>query len=137
MKNSNYYLKKPLRKLFKKHGAFWAYSEKQFKSQKKEGIEYLKMLNGIFFPKEKKDEFLEGLEFEINEAIKSHHAEYGAVKIIEYEYFNHETQISGNIQELKDTLQRYRKIFPDEYTDEIISKVCRECYKKAVKNDWF
>ena len=123
--------------LFNETGSFFAFGNAQFEEQKKEGVKYVDMGYGLICPKETAEKLSEGLDLIYIEAIKQDVEENGAMKIIEREYFNHETQLTMDNSSVIGYMSGYAKQFPEQFTDEIILSVCKECFNKAVENDWF
>ena len=124
-------------KLFADNGAFFAFSNKQFDENKKEGVIYVSMASGLLCPKENAKTVFQSFERIFEDAVKQQVADFESEKIISHEYFNHETQITGDNQQIIDVLSTHKQLFPELFTDEIILKVCRKCFAEAVKNDWF
>lgn len=123
--------------LFNENGAFFAFGKTQFEEKKQPGINYITLASGLICPEENGIKVIEGFDKIHTEGIKTQVAEFGAERIIEYEYFNYETQITGDTDELKMMLSGHIELFPELFTDEIINKVCKTCFEKAVANDWF
>lgn len=118
-------------------GAFFAFGQKQFDEKKKSGVIYVSMGAGLICPKENAKILNDELNKIYIDSIKQDFAENGSNAIIEREYFNHETQITMDNQSVIDLMTDYKKHFPADFTDEVILKVCKGCFKKAVVNDWF
>lgn len=137
MKTLNDYTDTLTSKLFADNGAFFAFGNKQFDEKKQEGVKYVSMASGLICPKENAKTVLQSFEQIFDNAVKQQVAEFGAEKIISHEYFNHETQITGNIDQVADVLATHRELFPELFTAEVILKVCHECFADAIKNDWF
>jgi hypothetical protein len=137
MKSINDYTGQLTSKLLADNGAFFAFSQKQLEEKKKPGINYIDLGAGLICPEEKGINLINEFDAIIKNAIKQQVADFGAEKIIEYEYFNHETQITGDVQQVLDVLSTHSELFPQIFTKEIILKVCQDSYKEAVKNDWF
>lgn len=123
--------------LFNSTGAFFAFSSDQFNEEKKEGITYVNLGCGMLCPKSNVDKLIKGLE-EINvKARKQDLKENGAKAIIEREYFNYECQLTMNTKEAFNALSGYIKLFPNEFTKELINKTFAKCFETAIQNDWF
>ena len=137
MKYLSNYMDEKQTKLFEETGSFFAFGQKQFDEKKKEGIKYVNMGSGLLCPKETAQKLHDGLDKIYIEAIKEDFAENGAKKIIEREYFNYETQITMDNYSVIGYMAEYEKQFPGQFTDQIILSVCKECFDKAVLNDWF
>jgi hypothetical protein len=95
------------------------------------------MASGLLCPKENAKKVFQSFEQIFDDAVRQQVADFGAEKIISHEYFNHETQITGDTDQVISVLGTHRDLFPELFTDEIILKVCRKCFAEAVKNDWF
>ncbi len=137
MKYLSEYMEEKQTALFNQTGSFFAFGNKQFDEQKKEGVNYISMGSGLICPKENAKILSDGLDLIYIEAIREDVNENGAKAVIEREYFNHETQLTGDNLQIVAMMLPYRTQFPDQFTDEIILSVCRKCFKKAVENDWF
>ena len=64
----NKYLEPLMKKTFEINGAFWAFSEEQFKEQYKEGVKYGRVWGNCFVPKENATRFIDSLELDKEEA---------------------------------------------------------------------
>lgn len=137
MKTLNDYTDTLTSKLFADNGAFFAFGNKQFEEKKQEGVTYVSLMGGLLCPKEKSKVLMQDFEKIFDDAVRQQVKDFGAEKIISHEYFNHETQITGDNQQVIDVLSTHRELFPELFTDEIILKTCKQCFKKAVANDWF
>jgi hypothetical protein len=137
MKSINDYTNKINTELFNKYGAFFAFGNAQFNDKKKEGVTYVQFNSGLICPKENAKILNTELNKVFDNAIKQQVLEFGADAVISYEYFNHEIQLTGDTSELIETMSIYKTQFPDLFTNEIILKVAKDCFKKAVDNDWF
>ena len=124
-------------KLFKDNGAFFAFGQKQFEEKKQPGIDYVTLASGLICPKENALKVIEEFDKIHTEGVKEQVSLFGAERIIEYEYFNHETQISGDTDEVKGVLSSHIEIFPELFTEELMESVFRKCLQKAIDNDWF
>jgi len=123
--------------LFDKNGAFFAFSKSQFEEAKKPGIEYTSLPSGLICPKENVEALLKEFDQIHTQGIKEQVERFGAERIIQDEYFNHEIQISGENQELVDFFESYRELYPEQFSEEVILAVCKKCFQKAIDNDWF
>lgn len=137
MKYLSDYMEEKQTALFRETGSFFAFGNKQFNEQKKEGVTYVNMGSGLICPIETAEQLSDGLDLIYIEAIRQDVSENGAKAVIEREYFNHETQITGDNSQVVAIMSDYEEQFPGQFTDEIIFSVCRECFTKAVENDWF
>lgn len=137
MKYLSNYMEEKQTLLFNETGSFFAFGNAQFEEQKKEGVKYVDMGYGLICPKETAEKLSKGLDLIYIEAIKQDVEENGAKKIIEREYFNHETQITMDNSSVIGYMSGYAKQFPEQFSADFILSVCRDCFKKAVENDWF
>ncbi len=137
MKTLNDYTDALTSKLFEDNGAFFAFGQKQLDENKKEGVVYVRLASGLICPKENAKQVLQEFERIFDDAVKQQVADFGVEKIIHHDYFNYETQITGDNQQVIDGLATHKEYFPEQFTDEIILKVCKQCFKDAVKHDWF
>lgn len=137
MKYLSEYMQAKQTAAFNKYGAFFAFSNKQFDEGKKEGIKYANMGHGLICPADNCKPLFDELEQIHMSAIAQDVAENGAAGIITREYFNTETQIHGDTEELRDNLARYFELHPDQFTNDLFKKVCKSAFRTAVKNDWF
>jgi hypothetical protein len=137
MKSINDYTDQLTSKLFAENGAFFAFGQKQFDEKKKEGIKYVDLGAGLVCPEDKGINVINQFDEIFKTAIKQQVEDFGAEKIIKHEYFNHETQITGDVQQVLDVLSTHSELFPQMFSEEIILKYCQDAYKEAVKNDWF
>ena len=92
--------------LLKEVGAFYAFSGKQFDESSKAGVQYSNLSTGLICPKGKEKYLLDNMYKIVQNAIVKDYEENG-IKIIEREYFNHETQISMDYQPALDELKPY------------------------------
>lgn len=137
MKSLNDYTDTLTSKLFAENGAFFAFGQKQFDEKKKAGVTYVDLGAGLLCPKINASRVVTQFEAIFNEAVKKQVEEFGAEKIIRYEYFNHETQITGDVDQVKNVLSTHKELFPELFSDEVVVAVCRKCFDEAVENDWF
>jgi hypothetical protein len=113
MKTLMDYAKEELDELFKRYGFFYAFSDEQFKKGMVDnGIDdpndlvYIKGLMG-YCHRDKADEFIEGYNNVLQNAIEKDKKENGIENIIRRELFNHEAQISRSIEDTVDALDGY------------------------------
>lgn len=137
MKTLSDYQEEKQTELFNKTGSFFAFCEKQFNEKKQPGVDYVHLFGGLICPMENAKQLADGLNAIYKDAKREDFAENGAVKIIEREFFNHETQISMDFKNIVILMKGYEDLFPGQFTEEIVLKVCNDCFRKAVENDWF
>lgn len=123
--------------LFAKYGVIFAFSQSQFDEQEQKGVKYSKCGMGMFMPSVNVEAFFKELEAlhvaERGRLVK----ELGPNGVIEKEYFNYETQITGDVNSLIENLEPYIKQFPELFTEIRILDVSKKCMAKAIENDWF
>ena len=107
MKNLMDYTKEKQTKLFEKYGVFFAFSDKQFDEQKKEGIEYRSLSCGAICPKDNCKAFNQDHSKAIDEAIQQDIKENGIDRIIRRELANYECYYVGSIEDAVYPLKAY------------------------------
>jgi len=124
-------------KALKLYGAFFAFGQSQFNEKAIPEIQYVSSYAGLICPKIWVKDLKKELDNIFINAINYQVKTFGAKRIIEYEYFNHETQLGYGIDGLMDAISSHIKMFPELFTPEIIKEVCDNCFQKAVENNWF
>ena len=137
MKYLSYYTQKAQTEALNKAGAFFAFGQKQFDEQKKEGVKYTALHGGLICPSKNVDQLLSDLDRALENGIRQDVKENGFNAIVRREYFNYETQISMDNYNVIVMLSDYTRLFPNEFTAEAIFKRCQECFEEAVKEDLF
>jgi hypothetical protein len=137
MKYLSDYMEQAQTEAFNKFGAFFAFGNKQFEEKRKPDVQYVSMGAGLICPKESAKLLADALENIYQEAIKADVEENGAEKIIEREYFNHETQLTGDTYTMMGAISGHIEAFPELFTPELIHSTCKKCFDLAVENDWF
>lgn len=137
MKYLQDYVEKEQTELFDKTGAFFAFGNDQFKEKAKKGEKYYNLGAGLLCPQSTSKELIEGIDRIHEKWVLQDIEENGAVGIIEREYFNHECQIGGETWRAAEAIESHVKARPDLFTEELIKTTFSNCWKKAVKNDWF
>ena len=107
MKYLSDYMEARQTELFKKTGTIFAFSDKQFLENKKEGVKYVQLGQGMLTEKPFVKEVIEGLDKIYKESIKQDIKENGKNKIILRELQNHEAFYVGNIEETIHKLEDY------------------------------
>lgn len=107
MKYLHHYTEQATTDLLHELGAFFAFSDKQFNEQKKDGVEYVQSFAGIICPKENARKILDGLESITAKGIAQDIAENGKEGIIKRELSNHEAYYTGDITSTIDALSGY------------------------------
>lgn len=137
MKYLSNYTEQAQTDLFDNLGAFFAFSQNQFKEgcQQVGATQENKVASfgaGGYVLSKNLDLLIDGLNNIYDLGIKADLEENGVFKIIMRELANHEAQITGDITDTFEALKGY------DITEEQILKVYREDYfKKCVENDWF
>lgn len=117
--------------VFEKYGAFFAFSQKQFDEQKKEGVTYTNLGVGLIAPKGTGKQIMDELE-EVNaKGIAMDIEENGIKAIIHRELANHECQITMDYDEVVDKLEDYG------ITREQVQAEWSEFWNHCVENDYF
>lgn len=137
MKYFSNYVEDKQTEVFNNHGAFFAFGQKQLEEKRKEGVKYVHLGGGLICPKETYKQLMEDLDKIHEQGVHEDVKENGADGIIEREYFNHEQQIAYDDINFMDALKKYKEYYPEEFSDANIKRVSKDCWNKAVKNDWF
>lgn len=107
MKYLNDYTNEATTKALNEAGAFFAFSESQFKEQKVDGTIYVSGFGGMLCPKDTYRALLENLsQINVN-GIASDIAENGINGIIHRELANHEVGYTGDITDTVEALTAY------------------------------
>jgi len=114
MKYLQEYIEEAQTKAFNKAGAFFAFSDKQFDEQKKEGVEYVSMYAGLICPKENTDTLHTELENIYKAGIEQDIAENGREAIVKRELNNHEAYYTGDTTSTIEALSEYKTITPED-----------------------
>jgi hypothetical protein len=110
-------------KLFNEMGMFFAFSNKQFDEQKKEGVVYVNFGMGGICPKEN----AEKCNQELNKIVDWKIEEMKKISpdfLIEYELSNHEAYYTGDIEEAFQALKHYG------FTRQQVRAVYKKTYHK-------
>ena len=137
MKYLSDYTERSQTKLFERTGSFFAFGNKQFKEAAKDGVKYVSMGHGLICPENNVQALIEGLNNIQDAAIRQDVEENNVHAIIEREYFNYESQVSMDTSNAMAALEGHKRVYPELFTDDLISKVFHKCFLKAVENDWF
>jgi len=128
--------------IFNELGVFFAFSNDQFKKGCEEvgatkDNKVCSFGHGGYVLSKNLDSLIDGLNEIHEKAIKKDLEENGAAGIIEREFFNYETQLTMDHSDALAALKTYKEHFPDQFSDEFISEIFKNCWNKAVENDWF
>jgi len=108
MKYLSDYTKESMDKVMKDNGGFFAFSNKQFDEQKKEGVKYVSLYGGLVAPKENVKSINEGIEKAHKSAVALDLKENGIKKIIWRELANYEVQLGmDGLTHARNTLSDY------------------------------
>jgi hypothetical protein len=127
------YVSEKQTELFNKTGAFFAFSEKQYLDQCKEGVVYSSLNHGMICPTDNIDELTKGLETIYYKGMEEDLKDHTPAEIISREYFNHECHI-GNTEDAIHALYGYIETYPNLFTKELLSDTFEKCYLYAIEN---
>jgi hypothetical protein len=96
-----------LKAVMDKHGAFWAFSTKQFDEAKVEGVEYMPLNMGLVSPVKNAVQLIKDMVQATKATIEEDLAESGKKKIIHRELANHEAGYTGSIDATFEALAGY------------------------------
>ncbi len=105
-------------------GAFFAFSDEQFKEQEQKGVKYCHLFGGLICPKDNAKNFLAVYDNIIKTGIAQDIKENGKSAIIKRELANHEATYTGDTESTIDALKGYN------FTNEEIAQGLRELYKE-------
>tara|TARA_Y100001963_G_C6647592_1_gene384093 strand:+ start:412 stop:810 length:399 start_codon:yes stop_codon:yes gene_type:complete len=130
LKLLKYYTQDKIDKTIKNNGGFFAFNNKQFNENKKEGVIYCSLYGGLIVPKNKADYILKQIDLISKKAIKQDIKENGIKNIIFRDCSNLELQFSYNgIEEIIDYLKDYN------FNKKDIEKYYNKYIKHCIKND--
>ena len=126
----NDYTEKPINELFDKYGAFYAFSNDQFREKAIKAVKYCKVGIGLILPKIHFKDFQDEYLQIIKECIQKDINENGLDNIIERELANHECYYTYNYNEINflDSLKDY------PISKEDIKRVFHATYDKHAEN---
>ena len=107
MKCLSHYIEENQSNSFKKHGAFFAFSKRQYEDQAKPDIKYMSCGAGLICPEANATALMDDLESIVSEGIKQDIAENGVDNIIKRELANHEYGYTWDITDTCSALERY------------------------------
>ena len=126
MKYLSEYLEEGQTAAFKKAGAFFAFSDKQFKEQYTEGIKYVSLGRGMICPEDTATTMLAELDTVIKTGLAQDVSDNGIDAIIVRELANHEAYYTGDIENTVDALESYN--IPDGLIAEIYHREAPKHY---------
>jgi len=107
MKSLSDYTQDAISDLYKRTGAFWAFSQKQFNEQKQDGVKYIQLPDGCIVPKDSVKLFVREQRQIITRGIERDLAENGMIAIVQRELANHEYSYTGDPSDTIDALEEY------------------------------
>ena len=130
MKYLQNYSEEKINKTIKNNGGFFAFSNKQFNENKKDGIIYCRLYSGLIVPKNKADYIIKQIDKISKKAIKQDIKENGIKNIIFRDCKNLELQFSYNgIEEIMNYLKDYN------FNKKDIEKYYNKYITYCIKND--
>jgi len=114
MKHLSDYIEQATSSLLKQTGAFFAFSNKQFDEEKKEGVKYVNMGAGLICPKENIEQFLNCHASIIETGMNLDLNENGKEGVIKRELANHECYYTGDIEPCVKCLISYPNITSED-----------------------
>jgi len=107
MKYLTQYMESKQTEAFNKAGAFFAFSDKQFDEQKKDGVKYTSAGQGLICPSDTLEVLINELDTIYHDSIKQDIAENGLEAIIRRELDNHEASYTGSTEDTERALRDY------------------------------
>lgn len=90
-----------------KHGAFYAFSPKQFEKKHRPDIEYVRIVSGLVCPKANIDALVKELEALVDKKIKFELENNTKKDLIRHELSNHECHVTYDYTDALDALTHY------------------------------
>jgi len=122
MKYLNEYTEDKQTELLDRLGAFFAFSQKQFHEQRKDGEKYTSLGSGTIVPARNAKALIDGMGKIVAEGIKEDKSDHTPEQIIKRELANHECFYTGDLTSALDALDGYgfskdkiRAVFNKEY----------------------
>lgn len=107
MKYLNDYTEEAISAIMEKHGAFFAFSNRQFDEKKKEGIKYVQLGSGMICPSDNGITLMKEIIGVGERGRQQDLKENGREGVIERELYNHEAFYTGDIESTVDALEGY------------------------------
>lgn len=107
MKYLSDYINEKTTELLNSTGGFFAFSDKQFLEQKKEGVKYSSLGMGLLCPSENCERFTKEYGEIIKNGIEQDLTENGREGVIKRELANHEAYYTGDITDTAEALRDY------------------------------
>jgi|15BtaG_2_1085339.scaffolds.fasta_scaffold30677_2 hypothetical protein len=127
----NKYIDDGISKVLDQNGAFFAFNDKQFNTNKKEGVQYVKLGAGLIGPKDKEKIIFDQLDAVIKKGIDKELKEKTKKDIIWDAFANYECQIIGSPDDAIDSLFDY------PFTEKEIRKEWVSYFDYCVEKDLF
>jgi hypothetical protein len=118
-------------KIMSEHGAFFAFSKKQYDEAAKAGVNYISLGSGLIAPDDKAESLIESFSAITAEKIAYELANNTRKDIIWYELGNHECQIVGSYREVIEVLAPYG------ITEDEIKSEWPAYWDHCVEHDYF
>ena len=132
MKYLSSYTEKPISKLIKEQGGFFAFNNKQFEESRQEGIEYVRLYAGFIAPKENAKAIYDGIEKITKDGIKQDMKDHTIKQIIFRECSNYELQYQHDgFSEIVEKLADY------PISKEDIGKYYNKFIQHCIENDLY
>ena len=131
MKYLSDYTEEKTTKILNDNGAFFAFSNKQFKERKKEGVLYSRLYGGLIAPKENVKKIFIELDKINKEGIKQDMKDNTKKRIMWREFANFECQFEMNPERALESLEDY------PITKKEIQREFKKYYNYCIKNDMF
>tara|TARA_R110002020_G_scaffold103143_2_gene241473 strand:+ start:733 stop:1122 length:390 start_codon:yes stop_codon:yes gene_type:complete len=128
MNHLNDYTEKPFNTLLDKYGAFYAFSNDQFREKAIKAIVYCKMGMGLILPKIHVKNFNDDYKKIIKECIQQDIKDNGLDNIIERELVNYECYYTYDYKDCLDALDGY------PISDNQVKRVFHATYDKHAEN---
>jgi len=116
---------------FNNHGAFFAFSNKQYDEKAVKGVTYASLGAGLIAPKDKAKQLIADLDSISHAAMQEDLSDNGIKAIIHRELANHECQITMDYEDV------VSKLAPYSISREIIAAEWPEFWNICVENDYF
>jgi hypothetical protein len=116
-----------LSEVFEKYGTFFAFSDKQFKEQRKDGVTYVSLQSGMITPKDTADAMLKELDKAIDTAQAKDKELNSKEEIILRELINYESFYTCSTADATERLELYG------YTADEVRQVYNDNFKEYVE----
>ncbi|MFY4796957.1 DUF7659 family protein [Aliarcobacter butzleri] len=107
MKTLNSYTSDKISAAMEKHGAYFAFSKKQFEEKQVEGVKYVSDGSGMVCSKENYNQLIEEMNEIYAEGVKQDISENGLTAIVKRELANYECYYTGDIEDAVEALEDY------------------------------